>query len=192
MPHPVTWTAQSYTQLTADPGMETHPALSPNGQQLVYSQRPTSAVYRDLFIRSIDQGTPVRITSDPADDHSAAWSPAGDRIAFVRTTPGGHCAILVVPMPVGAERTAAQCKSAVYTRVSWLDADTLVFGDRPGPDVPWRLRSRRPDQRGHARPDRAVSRDAGRQRSDGLAQRQVDGLPPHPFCTAPTTCSSRT
>jgi len=141
MPKPVTWTAQSYTQLTADPGMETHPALSPNGQQLVYSQRPTSAVYRDLFIRSIDQGTPVRITSDPADDHSAAWSPAGDRIAFVRTTPGGRCTVLVVPMPIGAERTAAQCQSAVYTRVSWLDADTLVFGDRPGPDVPWRLRS---------------------------------------------------
>src|SRR5688572_27996519 len=27
-PQPVTWTAQSYQQLTADPGMETHPALS--------------------------------------------------------------------------------------------------------------------------------------------------------------------
>jgi len=141
MPHPVVWTAQSYTQLTADPGMETHPALSPNGQQLVYAQRPTSAVYRDLFIRSVDQGTPVRITSDPADDHSAAWSPGGDRIAFVRTTPGGRCAILVVPMPVGPERAAARCQQAVYTRVSWLDADTLVFSDRATPDVPWRLRA---------------------------------------------------
>jgi len=141
MPQPVVWTAQSYTQLTAEPGMETHPALSPNGQQLVYAQRPTSAVYRDLFIRSVDQGTPVRITSDPADDHSAAWSPGGDRIAFVRTTPGGRCTILVVPMPVGAERTAARCQQAVYARVSWLDADTLVFSDRPTPDVPWRLRS---------------------------------------------------
>lgn len=141
MPKPVTWTAQSYTQLTAEPGMETHPALSPNGQQLVYAQRPTSAVYRDLFIRGVDQGTPVRITSDPADDHSAAWSPAGDRIAFVRTTPGGHCSILVVPMPIGPERTAARCQSAVYTRVSWLDADTLVFGDRASPAVPWRIRA---------------------------------------------------
>jgi Tol biopolymer transport system component/DNA-binding winged helix-turn-helix (wHTH) protein len=141
MPHPVTWTAQSYTQLTADAGMETHPALSPDGQQLVYSQRPTSAVNRDLFIRSVDQGTPVRITSDPADDHSAAWSPAGDRIALVRTQPGGHCAILVVPMPVGAERAAARCQQAVYTRVSWLDANTLVFGDRPRPDAPWLLRT---------------------------------------------------
>jgi Tol biopolymer transport system component/DNA-binding winged helix-turn-helix (wHTH) protein len=141
MPKPVTWTAQSYTQLTADPGMETHPALSPNGQQLVYSQRVTSAVYRDLFIRSVDQGTPVRITSDPADDHSAAWSPNGDRIAFIRTTPGGRCTVLVVPMPVGAERTAARCQQAVYSRVSWLDADTLVFSDRPTPDVPWRIRS---------------------------------------------------
>jgi Tol biopolymer transport system component/DNA-binding winged helix-turn-helix (wHTH) protein len=141
LPRPVTWTAQSYTQLTGDPGMETHPALSPNGQQLVYSQRPNSAVYRDLFIRGVDQGTPVRITSDPADDHSAAWSPGGDRIAFVRTTPGGRCAIFVVSMPVGPERAAAQCRQSVYTRVSWLDADTLVFSDRPTPAVPWRLRS---------------------------------------------------
>lgn len=141
MPHAVAWTAQSYTQLTAEPGMETHPALSPNGQQIVYAQRPTSAVYRDLFIRGVDQGTPVRITSDPADDHSAAWSPSGDRIAFVRTEPGGRCSILVMPMPSGAERTAARCDQAVYTRVSWLDAETLVFGDRPGAAAPWRLRA---------------------------------------------------
>jgi len=140
-PRPVTWTAEAYHQLTADPGMETHPALSPNGQQLVYAQRPDSTVYRDLYIRSIDQGTPVRITSDPNDDHSAAWSPSGDRIAFVRTTPGGNCAILVMPMPVGSERTAARCQSAVYTRVSWVNEETLVFGDRATPDVPWRLRS---------------------------------------------------
>lgn len=141
MPHAVAWTAQSYTQLTAEPGMETHPALSPNGQQIVYAQRPNSAVYRDLYIRGVDQGTPVRITTDPADDHSAAWSPSGDRVAFVRTEPGGRCSILVMPMPSGAERTAARCQEAVYTRVSWLDANTLVFGDRPDPGAPWRLRS---------------------------------------------------
>jgi len=141
MPRPVTWTAEAYHQLTAEPGMETHPALSPNGQQIVYAQRPDSTVYRDLYIRSIDQGTPVRITSDLNDDHSAAWSPGGDRIAFIRTTPGGHCAILVVPMPVGPERTVARCQQAVYSRVSWVNDETLVFGDRATPDVPWRLRS---------------------------------------------------
>lgn len=139
-PRPATWTAEAYHQLTAEPGMETHPALSPNGQQIVFAQRPDSTVYRDLYIRSIDQGTPVRITSDPNDDHSAAWSPSGDRIAFVRTTPGGRCSILVVPMPVGAERTAARCQSAVYTRVSWISETTLVFGDRATAEVPWRLR----------------------------------------------------
>jgi len=141
MPRPVTWTAQSYSQLTAEPGMETHPAISPSGEQIVYSQRPDSTVFRDLYIRSVDQGTPVRITTDPADDHSAAWSPAGDRIAFVRTTPGGGCTLLVVPMPVGPERVAARCQSANYTRVSWQDANTLVFGDRARPDTPWRLRA---------------------------------------------------
>ena len=141
MPHPVTWTAQSYTQLTAEPGLETHPALSPNGQQIVFSQRPDSTVFRDLYVRSADQGTPVRITTDPADDHSAAWSPAGDRVAFVRTEPGGLCSILVVPIPLGPERVAARCQQAGYTRVSWRDDNTLVFGDKPAADRPWRIRA---------------------------------------------------
>lgn len=141
MPQPVSWTAQSYAQLTAEPGMETHPALSPNGQQIVFSQRLDSTVSRDLYVRSADQGTPVRVTTDPGDDHSAAWSPAGDRVAFVRTEPGGLCSILVVPIPLGPERVAARCQRAGYTRVSWRDGDTLVFGDRPAADQPWRIRA---------------------------------------------------
>lgn len=141
MPHKVTWTAQSYTQLTADQGMETHPALSPDGRQIVFSQRPDSTVFRDLYIRGVEQGTPVRVTSHPADDHGAAWSPGGDRIAFVRTQPGGLCTILVVPVPSGPERVAARCRHAGYTLVSWRDDNTLVFHDKPAPDQPRRIQA---------------------------------------------------
>ena len=140
-PRPVAWTATSYHPLTAERGLETHPAISPNGQQIVYSQRPDSTVGRDLYIRGVDQGTPVRITSHPADDHSAAWSPAGDRIVFVRTVPNGPCQLVVAPVPLGPERVAAQCQSSTYTRVSWLDANTLAIGDRPAPDALWRIRA---------------------------------------------------
>jgi len=141
LPRPVTWTVQAYHPLTAEPGMETHPAISPSGAQLVYSQRPDSSVGRDLFIRNTDQGVPVRITTDPGDDHSAAWSPAGDRIAFVRTERPGTCTLLVVPVPVGPERVAARCQSALYTRVSWKDANTLILGDRATDKDLWRIRS---------------------------------------------------
>ena len=141
-PRRVSWTTADYHPLTAEPGMESHPAISPNGQQLVYAQRPNSTVGRDLYIRGVEQGTPMRITSDPADDHSAAWSPAGDRIAFVRSSSaGGPCSLVVVPVPIGPERVAGRCHSSNYTRVSWLDADTLAIGDRPGPADLWRIRA---------------------------------------------------
>lgn len=140
-PRPVTWTTAAYHPLTAETGMETHPAISPNGQQLVYAQRPDSSVGRDLYIRGVEQGTPVRITTHPHDDHSAAWSPAGDRIIFVRTHPSGACSLVVVPVPLGPERVAARCQSSTYTRVGWLDADTVAIGDRPGPGELWRIRA---------------------------------------------------
>lgn len=140
-PRPVAWTTQAYHPLTAELGMETHPAISPNGQQLVYAQRPDSTVGRDLYIRGVDQGTPVRITSDPADDHSAAWSPRGDRIVFVRSYPDGACALVVVPVPIGPERVAARCESSTYTRVGWLDDGTLAIGDKPEPSLLYRIRS---------------------------------------------------
>lgn len=141
MPRPVEWRTHAYHPLTAEPGMETHPAISPNGQQLVYSQRPESTVGRDLYIRGVDQGTPVRITTHPHDDHSAAWSPSGDRIVFVRTHPDGACSLVVVPVPLGPERVAARCQSTTYTRVAWVDANTVAIGDRPGPSQLWRIRS---------------------------------------------------
>lgn len=141
LPRPVSWTTQAYHPLTAELGMETHPAISPNGQQLVYAQRPDSAGGRELYIRGVDQGTPVRITNNPADDHSAAWSPSGDRIVFVRSFPNGACALVVAPVPIGLERVAAHCESSTYTRIGWLDANTLAIGDKPRPSLLYRIRS---------------------------------------------------
>jgi Tol biopolymer transport system component/DNA-binding winged helix-turn-helix (wHTH) protein len=141
LPRPVDWRAQAYHPLTAEQGLETHPALSPSGEQIVYSQRPDASVRRDLYIRSVEQGTPVRITSHPDDDISAAWSPRGDRIAFIRAPADGPCTVMVVAAPIGPERAVARCQQATYTRVSWLNDQTVVIGDRPGRHELWRLRS---------------------------------------------------
>ncbi|MDP3748351.1 MAG: winged helix-turn-helix domain-containing protein [Phenylobacterium sp.] len=141
LPRPVNWTARAFQPLTSERGLETHPALSPDGGQLVYAQRADLLSRRDLYLRSVGQGTPVRITTDPADDHSAAWSPKGDRIAFVRTPATGECSIVVTPIPLGPERIVARCQSATYARVSWLDENTLVFGDRRDAASIWRIRA---------------------------------------------------
>ncbi|HYD45388.1 MAG TPA: winged helix-turn-helix domain-containing protein, partial [Phenylobacterium sp.] len=138
---PVVWTASAFRPLTSDPGVETYPALSPNGQQLVYAARSRSDERRDLFLRGIEDGAPVRLTSSPGDESSAAWSPRGDRIAFVRYPGYGACTIVVMPVPGGAERTAAACQATTGTRVSWLDDNTLVISDRPTTADARRLRT---------------------------------------------------
>ena len=126
---PVNWRAAAYRPLTSSWEEETFPALSPDGEQIVYASRPNSYSARDLYLRNVDQGTPVRITSHSEDDYGAAWSPAGDRIAFVRSTDDGPCSLVVVPVPLGPERVVARCEVATQTRPSWLDSRTLVIAD---------------------------------------------------------------
>lgn len=141
LPRTVTWTAWSFQPLTSDIGLETHPALSPAGDQLVYAQRDKVGQARDLYLRSVGQGTPVRLTTDPADDYGAQWSPKGDRIAFVRTPPNGPCRIVIVPVPQGPEREVGRCLNAATMRLSWLDDRTLAFSDRPTNKDLWRIRA---------------------------------------------------
>lgn len=131
MPKPVAWTAATYHPVTSELGLETHPALSPDGSQLIYAQRNDVTQQRELYLRSVAPGTPVRLTNDPGDDYGAVWSPRGDRVAFVRGAQGEPCRLVVVPIPLGPERVVGRCDASLYTRVSWLDDDTLVFSDRP-------------------------------------------------------------
>lgn len=132
MPRPVQWTASGFHPLTSELGLETHPALSADGSQIVYGQRDNLATQRDLWLRGTGPGgTPVRITDNPLDDYAPAWSPKGDRIAFVRGGPTTPCMLVVVPVPIGPERIVGRCQAANYTRVSWLNDRTLVISDRP-------------------------------------------------------------
>jgi Tol biopolymer transport system component/DNA-binding winged helix-turn-helix (wHTH) protein len=138
---PAKWMAVAYRPLTTAPDFETYPALSPNGQQIVYAAAPNGYGARDLYLRNVDQGTPVQITTDENDDYGAAWSPAGDRVAFVRSFNQGPCTLLVVPVPRGPERVVSRCQVANQTRPSWLDARTIVFSDQTGAQGVSRIRA---------------------------------------------------
>lgn len=60
------------------------PALSPDGQRLVFSWRG------DLWAAPAQGGQAVRLTSHPAEEQRAAFSPDGRRIAFESTRLGGR------------------------------------------------------------------------------------------------------
>ena len=127
----VTWSAANYRPLTTDPGLETWPALSPTGAQLIYAHHPNPYSPSDLYLRNLNQGPALQLTTNKGDDYAATWSPSADRIVFTRSVRGAPCALIVLPIPRGPERQITRCETASQTRASWLDDHTLVFADTP-------------------------------------------------------------
>ena len=76
--------------LTSYPGQESEPSLSPDGRSLAFT-RIGEAGTRDLYVKQIDGGEPIAISSDVdlvdgarpvhppllGDDFTPAWSPDG-------------------------------------------------------------------------------------------------------------------
>jgi dipeptidyl aminopeptidase/acylaminoacyl peptidase len=80
--------ATAFTKLTAMPGREWFPSLSPDGRWLVYGAETEGNF--DIFLQSVSGSNPVNLTKDsPDDDDMPAFSPDGDRIVFRSSRDGG-------------------------------------------------------------------------------------------------------
>jgi len=138
---PAKWSAGAVRPLTRDAGVETDPALSPDGRFVAYAGGPGFGGERDIYLRGLSVGDapPLRLTSGPADDMSPAWSPDGTRLAFSRQVTGQPCSLVVMSLPRGAERVVGRCRQDGAAFVSWLGNGQLVFGDRTAAGGPRRL-----------------------------------------------------
>lgn len=75
-------------QVTALPGVEDFPSMSPDGQWFVYTG--DDGADRDIYLRSLTGDRAINLTEDsPGDDYAAALSPDGQEIAFRSTRDGG-------------------------------------------------------------------------------------------------------
>jgi len=78
----------TFSQLTAQPGVEDSPSLSPDGMWVVYAGEGDG--HRDIFLRSVGGQLPINLTENSgAENHSPVFSPSGEQIAFRSSRQGG-------------------------------------------------------------------------------------------------------
>ncbi|GIL37939.1 winged helix-turn-helix domain-containing protein [Roseiterribacter gracilis] len=117
------------TPVTFEPGLETEPALSPDGGQLVYLGTDPASKQRVLLMRSLAGGNPVPLTDEYA--YAPAWSPDGGRIAYAKRSWLSPCRLYVRAVPGGTEREVGNCTGAGITTLTWApDGAGLIYADR--------------------------------------------------------------
>jgi serine/threonine-protein kinase len=90
----------SAIQPVTDNDQDTAPALSPDGQQLVFMSRRTGNW--EIFLADADGSNLQQLTEDPAQDGLPTWSPDGKVIAFVSNR-GNQWAIWAMT-PAGSDK----------------------------------------------------------------------------------------
>jgi Tol biopolymer transport system component/DNA-binding SARP family transcriptional activator len=91
------------SRISAQPGLEVHPAVSPDGRLLAYAAGPGGRMR--IYVRQLAGGRTIAVTDGLAgDEHWPRWSPDGERISFetgrgIYVVPalGGAAKLLVAP-----------------------------------------------------------------------------------------------
>jgi Tol biopolymer transport system component len=88
-------------------GERTMPVFSPDGNTVAFSWNGPEEDNQDIYVKLIDTGEPLRLTSSPDFDTGPVFSPDGRRIAFTRfinTQSGYVAAVYLIPALGGPER----------------------------------------------------------------------------------------
>jgi dipeptidyl aminopeptidase/acylaminoacyl peptidase len=112
--------------LTSFSGHEVEPALSPDGKQVAFVWDGGSGGNADVYVKLVDAGTPLRLTTNPAPDKYPAWSPDGRYIAFLRFS-GSERAVFIVSALRGPERKLCAVSGGIDQPLFFPIKDDLAW-----------------------------------------------------------------
>jgi eukaryotic-like serine/threonine-protein kinase len=121
-------------RMTWDGQLSAGAALSQDGQLLAYASDRGGKGNLDLWVRQVDGGSPLQVTSDPADELQPTFSPDGTKIAFTRVGQGvfivpalGGDPYLVAPR-AHSPRFSPDGKTIAYIQVGRLYYSSISMG----------------------------------------------------------------
>jgi Tol biopolymer transport system component len=86
--------------ITADSGLSGYPAISRDGKLIAFASDRANGDNLDIWVQQVGGRDPIRLTNDPVDETTPAFSPDGTTIAFRSEKDGGG--IYVMPALGGA------------------------------------------------------------------------------------------
>ena len=132
---PVAWTVRPFTSY---PGIQDSPSFSPDGSRIsfIWDANGNSNAQHghgfDLYVKGLGGEEILRLTNHPSQWLSAAWSPNGTRIAFVRLA-GPDTGLYVVSALGGREKKIRSTHTpySIAAPISWSpDGDSIAYSDR--------------------------------------------------------------
>lgn len=110
-------------RLTDDPGVDTQPAWSPNGDRIAFSTGRDGN--NEIYLMNSDGSGLVNLTENPASDRYPAWSPDGEWIAFTSDRDGNS--EIFVMRADGSEVRNVSNNPAEDSQPAWFSTGVFVL-----------------------------------------------------------------
>ena len=115
--------ALKVSPLTTYPGTEAFPTFSPDGHKVAFVWNGEKQDQFDIYVKSIGEDPPRRLTGDAESECHLAWSPDGAWIAF------SHCWMGdTKPPPDGATLYVIPASGGVKRKIGYLHEGSKDFG----------------------------------------------------------------
>jgi Tol biopolymer transport system component len=120
--------------LTATPGFDSWPDISPDGNSIVYGWGPSPDSYTHLYVRNLESDAPLKLVESEASVRigHARWAPDGQRIFYKLTSSrGGRDSIWSVARDGSDSREIVKLRSAELSSAIDVspDGSSLIFAD---------------------------------------------------------------
>jgi DNA-binding winged helix-turn-helix (wHTH) protein len=120
-------TQRSLRQLSYGSGLQQDPAWSPDGSRIAYAADHSGNA--DLWVQTIGESEPVRLTSSPFNDWQPSWSPNGEEIVFRSERDGGG--LYLVSTRGGMEKRLVDFGA----RPQWSPSGRLILFSQAAPEA---------------------------------------------------------
>ena len=118
-------------RVTAEKGVESQPAISPDGSRIAYYKYTDLQSEGDVYLTIPGgDGSTKQLTNLPGHETSPVWSPDSKSIAFQHVTATDR-ALYVLPAIGGTPHLVGKPNEVLFEKIAWLpDSSGLAYIDR--------------------------------------------------------------